>query len=89
MYYASGVKAALETYGVRTASLHQRMPEGPMHLGAERLTRMLAEDDDGPAPERRTRKDLNKPVRWGAPGSLESSSPHSMPMGGLGTYGGV
>jgi hypothetical protein len=88
MYYASGVKAAFEVYGIRVASLQRRMPDGPAHLGPERLTRLLAEMDDGRERERQPRKDLSRPVQWGQPASLEGSD-SSADVGGFGQFGGV
>ena len=66
--YNAGAADALEHFGVRVASdfMSRRIPEGPSHLGAEQLARMLSAQDDSykANPAGRTKK-LNRPVHWG------------------------
>jgi hypothetical protein len=93
--YAQGADDALQAFGVRTAAFgqtHQRMPEGPMHLGAERLARALTAEGEkenwahgnGKMPSR-----LERNTRWGPKVSLENSSQIAQAPTGLGHYAGV
>lgn len=86
--YKVGSNDALDTFGLRTANdrtMRQRMPEGPMHIGAERLARMLSQDEDqiGQRVSPREKK-LERPTRWGPPASLESGNGVTPPPVGLG-----
>lgn len=90
--YDSGAQAALQHFGVRTASdlMSRRMPDGPEHLGAERLARTLAKLDVAPVrpeEERKTRR-LERPTRWSNPSSVEGGEQRDSGMG-LGAYGGI
>lgn len=84
----------METFGVRTAhELQRRMPNGPKHLGAERLTSMLAEMDKEHVPDNKSnnqhrRLDQAKPIRWGPQTSIDTSSGGPGAMG-MSTYNGV
>lgn len=66
--YSAGMTDALEHFGVRVASdlMSRRMPDGPEHLGAEQLARLLSAQDDSYKvnPASRAKK-LNRPVHWG------------------------
>lgn len=91
--YDEGVSDALGAFGVRVAGelARRRMPEGPMHLGAERLARALGgQKDEYGLTTYQTRKSLEKPVRWGERASLEAGTANSIPgLPGVGDPGGV
>lgn len=93
--YAQGADDALQAFGVRTAAFgqtHNKMPEGPMHIGAERLARALTADGAGEhwsmlgsaMPHK-----LERNTRWGPKSSLENSSQIAQSPTGLGQYAGV
>lgn len=81
--YQNGVDAALDTFGVRVAfDMHQhRMPDGPDHLGAERLSKLLSSQDDRykRSPDRRRGRNEARPVLWGPRVSIDDgvSPPHT------------
>ena len=90
--YANGVKAAMDDFGVREAhDLQRRMPDGPGHLGAERLTKMLGAMDEDYKPNTASNKhriDQTKPIRWGPqqPIDVSSGGPGAM---GMSSFNGV
>lgn len=68
--FEMGVAAALDTLGVRTAS-----EQGPSHLGAERLVKMLQAQKDTTTRSSdvsRTYKNLERPPVWGQVHSLDN-----------------
>jgi hypothetical protein len=94
--YDKGIEDALSAFGVRVASefmARQRMPEGPEHLGAERLSKLLRTESEAykPSPEKKQRRNLENTPRWGTPTSLEgaSTSSHNAFPGMMGLNGGV
>ena len=94
--YNEGVMDALSSFGVRVAadmSSRQRMPDGPEHLGAERLSRALRAEDDSytPLADRRQPRNLDRPTRWGNPTSIEAANSlgRGVAPGGVGMFGGV
>jgi hypothetical protein len=87
--YEAGKLAALEQYG-----LHRRMPEGPSHLGAERLARALTQQSEThasrfSAASKRRGNNLENPVRWGEKSPIDSGSASTQGGSGIGLFGGV
>ena len=62
-----------------------------MHLGAERLARMLGgQQDSYGSPVDKVRRNLERPTRWGERASLEANSANSIPgLPGVGDPGAV
>lgn len=91
--YDEGMADALDLFGVRLASelARRRMPEGPQHLGAERLAKMLGtQKDDFSFGDKKPRRNLERPVRFGEPTSLEGAGVSSVTgLPAVGPYGGV
>jgi hypothetical protein len=91
--YEEGMADALDRFGVRMASelARRRMPEGPKHLGAERLAKMLGgQQDNYSIGDKKPRRNLERPVRFGEPTSLEGAGVSSVAgLPGAGAYGGV
>jgi len=94
--YNEGVMDALSSFGVRLAaevSTHQRMPDGPKHLGAERLSKLLQAESESytSVGDRRQPRNLDRPTRWGNPTSIEAAN--SLGRGaapsGVGMFSGV
>lgn len=64
------------------------MPDGPGHLGAERLTKLLGqmhEEYNERGPRRRELSAVNKPIRWGPEAPIDDSRGTAT----LGSFGGV
>lgn len=92
--YLKGAAEALDSFGIRVASdsTHQRMPDGPEHLGAEWLSRQLRQDNEDyttTVGSRPSHRKLEKPTTWGSPSSLEGSGANAHNHAGAGVYGGV
>jgi hypothetical protein len=91
--YVEGVQAALDSFGIRTASdlMDRRMPDGPEHLGAEWLARQLSQQDDKRARvgTQMSYRPLEKPPLWGPRASLEGTGAAGHDYSGMTPYGGV
>ena len=91
--YEEGMVDAYDAFGIRVAGdlARNRMPEGPQHLGAERLAKMLGgQQDNFSIGDKKPRRNLERPVRFGEPTSLEGAGVSSVAgLPGAGAYGGV
>jgi hypothetical protein len=86
--YEAGKIAALNQYG-----LSRSMPQGPTHVGAERLAKMLTDVEPDHAPKgaapRKNSGRLERPTRWGEKSPVDSGSMGSQAGSGIGAFGGV
>ena len=85
--YEAGKLAALNQYG-----LSRSMPQGPTHVGAERLVKMLTDVEPDHTPKGRVQHKgdrLERPTRWGEKSPVDSGSMGSQSGSGIGAFGGV
>lgn len=85
--YEAGVKAALDSF-----NLQRRMPFGPGHLGAERLSQMLQSDHEAFAGSKagvKGRSNLDRPTLWGPKTPVDSGGFAGSLNSSTGSFGGV
>ena len=74
-FYEDGIKQALAAYGMgRGQPTRQSLPQGPLHLGAERFSKILRDEDDHyqkPSDEG-PRSRLERTPQWSKPTDLSA-----------------